>query len=145
MNAHYYQTYTKVGAPLIIFIAASVFLIIMAICFINNSTNMIYEIPISSPSGKQKIILVIAIILLIGSGLYSIIVGAWSHMTWYYFGAACIFFALFLWMYQTGYNLTLLFSTLFMVLVAASCYLLSIGTIKDSSSRVILTNIVGGA
>ena len=117
----------------------------MAFCFLNNVTSMLYEIPISSTNSKQKTILAIAIIFLLGSGLYAVIAGAWSNMTWYYFGGASLFFGIYLWVYQTGKDYTLLLSSILMILVAAACYLLSVGTFHDSHNLVILANIVGVA
>jgi hypothetical protein len=117
----------------------------MAIAFLNSVTSMLFEIPISSSASKQRSILAIAIILLGGAGLYAIIVGAWSTMTWYYYIAATFFFGLYLFVYQTAKEYTLLFSSILMILVAAACYFLSIGTVHDSAHLTVLTNLVGAA
>lgn len=145
MATHYYQTYSKGGAPLIIFLATAAFLIVMAICFLNNVTSMLFEIPVSFSSDKQKTFFIIAIILLVGSGLYSIIVGAWSTHTWYYSGASCLSLGIYFYVYQTGKDFTLLLSSVLMILTTVACYLLSLHTVHDSHHLVILTNIVGAA
>ena len=117
----------------------------MAIAFLNNVTSMLFEIPISSPTSKQRAVLVVAIVLIGVAGLYAIIVGAWSSQTWYFFAASCFFFGIFLWVYQTAKEYTLLFSSILMILVAVACYLLASGSAHDSPKRLILTNLVGAA
>ena len=106
---------------------------------------MLFEIPITFSSSKQKTFFAIVIILLVGAGIYSIVAGGWSTTTWYFYAAACIFLGCYFWVYQTGKDFTLLFSSVLMILVLAASYMLSTHTVHDSSKLVILTNLVGAA
>ena len=77
------------------------------------------------------------------SGLWSIIKGAWSTHTWIFFGICCAMFALWLFVYQTMKKYTLVFASIIMIILAASSYELSIGSVHDSAHLTVLNNIIG--